>query len=135
MYGLSTSGEIKLQFTPFWGGGKQGWSDSVRVGIIKSHNFFVLHSILMKLHIRTWLIESFSTIFWTWWCAVEKLRFTPFHALCQLKREEALFPPLGRIVRFRVRYGEKTACRFWGWAKFGERATLRLRKSSTSHLF
>ena len=42
MYGLSTSGEIKLQFTPFWGGGKQGWSDSVRVGIIKSHNFFCL---------------------------------------------------------------------------------------------
>ena len=44
MYGLSNSGEEKLQFTPFWGGPKPGWSDSVRAGIIESHNFCCLSS-------------------------------------------------------------------------------------------
>ena len=44
MYGLSNSGQEKLQFTPFWGGPKPGWSDSVRAGIIESHNFFCLRS-------------------------------------------------------------------------------------------
>ena len=43
-YGLLNSGEEKLQFTPFWGGPKWGYSDSVRAGIIKSHNFFRLTS-------------------------------------------------------------------------------------------
>ena len=58
-YGLSNSGEEKLQFTPFWGGPKPGWSDSIRAGIIESHNFFVLGPILVKFHVRTRLIESF----------------------------------------------------------------------------
>ena len=76
-YGLSNSGEEKLQFTPFWGGPKPGCSDGLRAGIIeshnlfvclsagiiKSHNFFVLGPILVKFHIRTSLIESFPTIF------------------------------------------------------------------------
>ena len=35
---------IKLQFTPFWGGPKLGCSDSLRAGIIESHNFFFLRS-------------------------------------------------------------------------------------------
>ena len=32
--------------------------------------------------------------YWLWWCAEEKLHFTPVHTLYQLKRDEALFPPL-----------------------------------------
>ena len=113
-YGLLNSGEEKLQFTPFWGGPKPGCSDGLRTGTIESHNFFVLGPILVKFHIRTRLIESFPTIFWTWWCGEEKLHFTPVHTLRQLKRDEALIPPLGRVEEFRPRYDYGTARRFGG---------------------
>ena len=103
-YGLSNSGQEKLQCTPFWGGPKPGCSDGLCTGTVVRHNFFVLGPILMKFHIRTRLTESFSTIFWTWWCAEEKLNFTPFHTLRQLKRDEAPFPQGGRVVEFRARY-------------------------------
>ena len=89
MYGLSNSGEQKLQFTPLWGGPKPGWSDSVGARIIESHNFFVLRPILVKLHTRTRLIVSFPKTFLTWWSVEEKLHFTPVHTLRQLKRGEA----------------------------------------------
>ena len=75
---------------------------------------FVLGPILVKFHIRTRLIESFPTIFRTWWCAEEKLHFTPFHTLRQLKRDEALFPPLRRVVEFGARYRQTSGRRFWG---------------------
>ena len=94
-YGLSNSGEEKLQFTPFWGGPKPVCSDGLRAGTIESHNFFVLGPILVKFHIRTRLIESFETIFRTWWCGEDKLHFTPVHTLRQLKRDEARFHHLG----------------------------------------
>ena len=92
MYGLSNSDEGKLQFTSFWGGPKP---DSVLAEIIESHNFFVLRRILVKLHIQTRLIESFPTIFQTGWCGEEKLHFTPFHTLRQLKCDEACFHHFG----------------------------------------
>ena len=38
-YGLSKSGQEKLQFTPFWGGPKPGCSDGLCTGTIQSHNF------------------------------------------------------------------------------------------------
>ena len=100
-YGLSNSGKEKLQFTPFWGVSKLGCSNSLRAGFIESHNFFVLGPILVKFYIRTRLIESFPRIFWSWWCAEEKLHFTPFHTLRQLKRDEARFHHLGgrRVLR------------------------------------
>ena len=88
----------------FWGGLKPGCSDGLRAAIIKSHNFFVLGPILVKFHIRTRLIESFPKIFWSWWCAEEKLHFTQVHTLRQLKCDKALFPPLRRVVEFRARY-------------------------------
>ena len=103
-YGLSNSGEEKLKFTPFWSGPKPGCSDGLCTGIIESHNFFVLGPILVKFHIPTRLIESFPTTFWTGWCGEEKLHFTPFHTLRQLKSDEALVPPLGRVAEFRARY-------------------------------
>ena len=99
-YSLSNSGEEKLQFTPVWGGPKPSCSDGLGTGIIESHNFFVLGPILVKFHIRTRLIESFPMNFRTWWCAEEKLHFTPVHTLRQLNRDEALFPPLGRVIEF-----------------------------------
>ena len=43
-YGLSNSGQEKLQFTPFWGGPKPGSSDGLCTGTIESHNFFCLRS-------------------------------------------------------------------------------------------
>ena len=93
-YDLSNSGEEKLQFTPFCGGPKPGCSDGLCTGTIESRNFFVLGPILVKFHIRTRLIESFRTTFRTWYCAEEKLHIPPFHTLGQLKRDEALLPPL-----------------------------------------
>ena len=68
----------------------------------------------MKFHIGTRLIESFPTIFWTWWCGEEKLHFTLVHTLRQLKRDEAQIPPFRRVVEFRARYGQETARRFGG---------------------
>ena len=106
-YGLSNSGEEKLQFTLFLGGPKPGCSDGLRTGTIESHNFFVLGPILVKFHIRTRLIESFPTIFRTWWSAEEKLHFTPFHTLRQLKRDKARFHLFGGSQSFErgtVRY-------------------------------
>ena len=46
--------------------------------------------------------------------AEEKLHFTPVQTLRQLKRDEALFPPLRRVLEFRARYGKKAARRFGG---------------------
>ena len=67
----------------------------LRARIIESHNFFfVLHRILVKFHIRTRLIGSFSTTYRSWSCSEEKLHFTPVHTLRQLKHDEMLFPPL-----------------------------------------
>ena len=86
-YGLSNSGQEKLQFTPFGVGPTPVCSDRLRAGTIESHNFFVLNFNLVKFHIQTGLIESFPTIFRTWWCAKEKLHFTQFHTLPQLKRD------------------------------------------------
>ena len=60
----------------------------------KAVTFFVLLGILVKLHIQTQLIKSFQTMYGSWSCAEEKLHFTPVHTLCQLKRDEGLFPPL-----------------------------------------
>ena len=62
-YGLSNSGQEKLQFTPFGGGPKPGCSEVLCTGTIESHNFFVLGPILVKFHLRTRQIESFPTIF------------------------------------------------------------------------
>ena len=113
-YGMSNSGQEKLQFTPFLGGPKPGSSDGLCTGTIESHKFFVLGPILVKFHIRNRLFESFPTIFRTWWCGEGKLHFTPVNTLRQLKRDEALFPPLGRVIEFRARYGWETARRFGG---------------------
>ena len=66
----------------------------LHAGIIKRHNFFVFRCILVKFHIQIRLIESFPTTYWSWWCGKEKWHFTPVHTLHQLKRDEALFPPL-----------------------------------------
>ena len=77
----------------------------------------VLCPILVKYHVQIWLIESFSRTFWLWWCAEEKLHFTPVHTLRQLKHDEALFPPLGRVVEFRVMYRQIPVRGFWGVGK------------------
>ena len=79
----------------------------------------------MKFHIRTRLIESFRMIFRSWWCAEEKLHFTPVHTLRQLKRDEALFPPLGRVAEFRARYRQIPVRRFWGVRKIWRPFDLR----------
>ena len=81
----------KVAVHTFLGVPKPGCSDGLCTGTIESHNFFVLGPILVKFHIRTCLIQSFPMIFRTWWCGEEKLHFTPFHTLRQVKRDEARF--------------------------------------------
>ena len=66
----------------------------LRAGFMEIRNFFVLCPIRVKFYIRTRLIASFPTTYWSCCCAEEKLHFTPVHTLCQLKRDEELFPPL-----------------------------------------
>ena len=126
-YGLSNSGQEKRQFTPFWGGPKPGCSDGLCTGTIESHNFFLLGPILVKFHIRTRLIEGFPTIFRTCGCAEEKLHFTPVNTLRQLKREEALFPPLRKVVEFRAWYRQTAVRRFWEVGKIWRPCDLRSR--------
>ena len=72
---------------------------------------------MVKFHVRTRLIESFPTIFRTW-CAEEKLHFTPFHTLRQLKRDEARFHHLGGPQSF-----ERGTARYL-FAGFGGRQNL-----------
>ena len=125
-YGLSNSGEEKSQFTPFWGGPKRSCSDGLCTGTIERHNFFVLGPILAKFHIRTRLIESFPTIFRTWWCAEEKLHFTPFHTLRQLKRDKARSTTWeGRRVSSEVPADTCTRVFFWGVGKIWRLCDLR----------
>ena len=111
----------------FGGGPKPVCSDGLRAGTIESHNFFALGPILVKFHIQTRLIESFSTIIWTWWWGEEKLHFTPFHTLRQLKCDEALIPPLRRVVEFWARYRQIPVRGFWGVGKIWRPCDLRSR--------
>ena len=126
-YGWSNSGQEKLQFTPFWGGPKPVCSDGLRTGTSEHHNFFVLGPILGKFHIRTRLIESFPSTFRFWSCTEEKLHFTPFNTLRQMKHDEALFPPLGRVVEFRTRYWQIPVRGFLGVGKIWRPCDLRSR--------
>ena len=70
----------------------------------KAITFFVLGPILVKLHIRTRLSESFLMMYRFWKCSEEKLHVTPVNTLRQLKRDEALFPPPRRVAEFRAMY-------------------------------
>ena len=118
----------KVAVHTFLGGGpKPCCSDGLRTGTIVSHNFFVLGPMLVKFHIRTRLIEGFPMIFRTWWCGEEKFHFTPFHTLRQLKRDEVLIPPLGRVVEFRARYCQIPVRGFWGVGKIWRPCDLRSR--------
>ena len=111
----------------FGGSPKPGCSDRLRVGIIESHNFFVLRPIWEKFHIQTWLIERFPSTFQFWCCAEKKLHFTPFHTLRQLKHDEALFPPLGRVVEFPAGYHQTSCHQFLGVGKIWRLCDLRSR--------
>ena len=124
-YSLSNSGEEKLQFTPFWGWSQAGLLRQRSCRNDRKHNFFVLRPILVKFHIRTRLIDSFPTMFRTWWCAEEKLHFTPFHTLHQLKRDNARFHHLKGSQSFErgtVRY---LYAGFWGVGKIWRPCDLR----------
>ena len=100
----------------FW-----GWFQATAfvLDLWKAVTFFVLRPIRVKFHIRTRLIESFPTTYWLWWCAEEKLHFTPVHTLGQLKHDDALFPPLS--ISLADRNGLKNLPRqiFSACVKFG----------------
>ena len=101
-YRLWNFGEENLQFTPFGGGPKRGCSDGLRTGTIKSHNFSCLRSypgeISHSNSANRELSINVSVL------VLFRRKVTPFHTLRQLKRDEALFPPLRRVVAFRARY-------------------------------
>ena len=104
-YGSSKSGQEKLQFTPFWGGPKLGCSDGLCTGTIESHNFFVLGPYPGEISHSNSANRELSNDVSVLVVREEKLHFTPFHTIRQLKRDEALFPPLVRVVEFQARYG------------------------------
>ena len=89
--------------------------------------FFVLGPILVKFQIRTRLIESFPTIFRSWWCAEEKLHFTPVHTLCQLKRDEGRFHHFGGSYSFERGTGRYLYAGFLGVGKIWRPCDLRSR--------
>ena len=122
-YGLSNSGQEKLQFTPFWGGPKPVSSDGLRAGTIESHNFFILGPILVKFHIRTLLFERFQTFFRTWWCGKKKVVLdTSSHLMpTEAWRSPDSTTSEGRRVSSEVRFGN--CSQVWGWAKFEERGS------------
>ena len=129
-YGLSNSGQEKLQFTPFWGGPKPGCSDGLCTRTIKSHNFFVLGPIIVKFHIQTRLSNNLSDV-------VVRRRKVVLHTSSHLTPTEAWRSPdsttsEGRRVSTEVRLGNCT--QVLGWAKW-KAWDSRLRKNSTSHLF
>ena len=106
MYGLSNSGEEKLQFTPFLvGRPKPGCSDGVHAGIIESHNFFSLTSYPGEIAHSNSANQELSNEVLDVVVRRRKLHSTPFHTLRQLKCDEALIPPLRRVVEFGARYG------------------------------
>ena len=119
--GKLSNGIRLLEFRPrkiavhtYLGGLKPVCSDGIGAGIIESHNFFVLGPILVKFQMRTRLIESFRTIFWTWWCGEEKLHFTPVHTLRQLNGDEARFHHFGGSYSFERGTGRYLYAGFWG---------------------
>ena len=85
--------------------------------------FSVLRPILLKLHILTRLIESFARTYRSWWCAEEKLHFTPVHTLRQLKRDEAAVSTTSEDCRVLSKVRLENCTQVWGWAKFGQRVT------------
>ena len=67
-YGLSNSGQEKLQFTPLWGGPSRAAQTAFVPELSKAITFFILGPILVKLHILTRLIESFPMVHGLWSC-------------------------------------------------------------------
>ena len=95
-YGLSNSGEEKLQFTPFKGDPKPGCSDGLCTGTIESHNFFVLGPILVKSHSNSpnrELSNDLSDVV----VRRRNVALHTFHTLRQLNRDDARFHHLGGL--------------------------------------
>ena len=65
-YDLSKCGQQKLRFTPFGVGPGEADETALVQELSKAISFFVLGPILVKLHIRTRLIESFPMIYSFW---------------------------------------------------------------------
>ena len=120
-------GEGKLQFTPFCVVPSWAAQTDFVEDIWKAITFFVLGPILVKFHIRTRLIESFPTIFRTWFCAEVKLHFTPVYTLRQLRRDEALFPPFYEGRRVSSEVPADTCTRVLGVGKIWRPCDLRSR--------
>ena len=126
-YGLPNSGEEKLQFTPFGGGPKPSCSDGLFTWTIESHNFFCLSSYPGEISHSNSPNRGLSNDILDLVVRRKKLHFTPFHTLCQLKRDEQQIPPLGRFVGFRMRYCQIPVRGFWGVGKIWRPSDLRSR--------
>ena len=69
-----------------------------------------------------------------WNCSQQQLHFTPVHTLRQLKRDEALFPPIGGWQSFKRGTVRKLHAG-WGVGQICTACDSRLRKNSASHVF
>ena len=134
-YGLSNSGQEKLQFTSFWGGPKPVCSDGLRAGTIKSHYFFCLRiypgQISHSNSPNRELSNDLSDV-------VVRQRKVALHTSSHLTPTEAWWSAdsttsEGRRVSSEVRLGNCT--QIWGVGQIWRAWDSRLRKNSTSHLF
>ena len=103
-YGLSNSGEEKLQFTPFWGDPKPGCSDGLRAGIIKSHNFFCLRSYPGEISHSNLPNQELSNDVWDLAVRRRKVALQTISHLTPIEAWRSAVPPLRRVVEFRARY-------------------------------
>ena len=74
-------------------------------GIIESHNFFCLTSYPGEISHLNSANRELSKYVSDAVVRRRKVALPTSHTLCQLKRDEALFPPLERVLEFRARYG------------------------------
>ena len=126
-YGLSNSGEEKLQLTPFGGVSKLGCSDGLCAGIIESHNFFVLGPILVKFHIPTRLNRELFNDIWPVEVGRRKVALHTSSHLTPIEVWQSAAPPLRRVAEFRARNWQIPVRRFWGVGKIWRPCDLRSR--------
>ena len=132
-YGLSNSGQEKLQFTPFWGGPKLVCSDGLRAGTMESYLFClrsyhgeISHSNLPNQELSNDILD-----------VVVRRRKAALHTSSHLMpngvwRSADSTTSEGRWVSSEVRLGNCT--QLWGVGQIWRARDSRLMKNSTSHL-
>ena len=116
-YGLSNSGQEKLQFSPFWGGPKPGCSDGLCAGTIESQNFFYLRSYPAEISHSNLPNRELSNDLSDVVVHQRKVALHTSSHFTQIEASQSAVPPLGRVVEFRARYRQIPGRGFRGVGK------------------